>query len=162
MGSISGARLAALAVMLRVPGEPEPGKLPTFVGMEEVPVRVAEMTRRRRQAAAAKHHLVDHKLAVVLADGAIRLPEAGVGTVGAGSPLPSIAVPLMRPGLPNSRLHLELRRQPGAGPACVCIGFVPAHVANGRVEVQGREPAGTELPPRAVQLAPVERGRPGA
>src|SRR5690242_97353 len=101
--------------------------------MEEVPVRVAQMTRRGRQASAAKHHLIDHELAIVLGDGASRLSETGIRTVGAAGPLPSVAVPFIRPGLRYGGLHLELRRQPAASPACVGVGFVPAHVTDRRI-----------------------------
>ena len=48
--------------------------------------------------AAAQHQLIAHELAVVLAEGAVRSPVAGVGRVGAAGPFPDVAEELAEAG----------------------------------------------------------------
>ena len=48
--------------------QPQPAELPARRRIEEVAVAHARMAFRRRQRAAAQHHLVDHELAVVFAE----------------------------------------------------------------------------------------------
>ena len=79
------------------------GEHPPRRRREEVAVRAAGVARGRRQRAAAQHLLVDHELAVVLADRAGRRAEPGVRRVRAGRPLPRRAVPPVAVGVVGGR-----------------------------------------------------------
>src|SRR6185437_11807271 len=80
MSECGGEGSSARSAVLR---EPQAGELPSPVGMEEIPVGRAGVTWRGDAGAAAQDHLVDHELAVVLADGAGCRPIAGIWCVGA-------------------------------------------------------------------------------
>ena len=44
----------------------EPGELPALVALEEIPVGRPDVCSRGGTRAAAKHHLVDHELSIIL------------------------------------------------------------------------------------------------
>src|SRR5271165_6770065 len=78
--------------LLEVAGEADAAERPARRGGEEIAVRGADVVGRGHAAPAPQHVLVDHELAVVLADGPRRRAEAGVGAVGARRPLPHVPV----------------------------------------------------------------------
>src|SRR5690606_41628981 len=68
--------------------------LPILVRMKEVAVGGTQVPGRRRARSAAQHVLPAHEFAVVLADCAVRDPEARVRCIRARGPLPDVAVEL--------------------------------------------------------------------
>ena len=83
-------------------------------------------------AAATKHELGGHEFAVVFADGAGRGLKPGIGPIGAGGPLPQLAMALeqrlsmLNPG----QLPFRFVGQTCPGPAGIGIGFEPAEVTH--------------------------------
>src|SRR5436190_22165769 len=69
----------------------ESAELPTCRRIEEIAIALARMPRRRRLRAAAQHHLIDHELAIVLAERTGGRAVARIGRVGAACPLPDDA-----------------------------------------------------------------------
>src|SRR3954466_2192600 len=84
------------ASISEVAGEPQPAKLPALVRVEEIAVARPHMAARGRAAAAAQHLLIDHELAVILADNAFLRREAGIRLVGASGPFPDVAEHLLQ------------------------------------------------------------------
>ena len=135
------------------------------------------MVGRRHARPAPQHVLVDHELAVVLAHGPGGGPEARVGAVGAGGPLPHVAEerpvaggarvqdgqieevpPRRRAG--GHRLPLRLGGEPATRPPCIGVGLVVADVADGLTRVHElRTPQG-EQPPVVHHGGPVQGGFP--
>src|SRR5713101_10160859 len=92
--------MSGYGASLSLIGESNPGKLPAFIGREEISVGHADMTAGGGTRTAAQDHLVDHELAVVFAQRPWTLAVAGIGQVRAPGPLPGIAQHLhQRPGL---------------------------------------------------------------
>src|SRR5664280_3175073 len=74
-----------------VAGESEPGDRPAGGRGEEIAIGRTDVVGRRQVRATAQDVLVDHELAVVLADGTGGRREPGVGAVGRRGPLPHVA-----------------------------------------------------------------------
>src|SRR5476651_1139068 len=72
--------------------EPQARELPARRWIEEIAIARARMPNGRRKRRAAQHHLIDHELAVVLAERAFRRAIARIGRRGAARPLPHRAV----------------------------------------------------------------------
>src|SRR5258706_8109067 len=68
--------------------QPQAAELPARRRREKIAVARTRVTLRCRMRAAAQHHLVDHELAVVLAERAVRRAVARVGQIRAARPLP--------------------------------------------------------------------------
>src|SRR5215475_3149701 len=68
--------------------EAQPAELPARRRIEEIAVARARVARGRRLRAAAQDQLVDHELAVVLAQRAVRRAVARIRQIGAARPLP--------------------------------------------------------------------------
>src|SRR5690348_3814082 len=81
---------------LRVVREADAAELPAGVGGEEVAVTGADVRRGRGAGATAQDQLATHELAVVLAERAGGGAKARVGRVGAGGPLPHVAIHLLQ------------------------------------------------------------------
>src|SRR5262249_19561353 len=139
----------------RVVREPQPAELPACRRIEEVAVAWARMALGRRVRAAAQHHLIDHELAVVLAERTGRRAESRIGRIGTARPLPDDPEGIVDE--PETRGHLPLcfGRQVLAGPARERIGFVVAHVRDPCGRIDWPEARGRELLLGAVALAPV-------
>src|SRR5262245_42119990 len=105
--------------------------------------------------AAAQHHLVDHELAVVLAERALGRAEARVGQIGAARPLPDRAEGIVEQACARGHLPFGFGRQVLAGPAREGIGFVVADVADWEIWIDRPTPAERERMPDAVVLAPI-------
>src|SRR5690606_26610530 len=137
----------------RVSGAPDSGELPAGAGREEIAVAPAHAARRRRAGAASRHVLVDHELAVVLANGVVGGTEAGGRTVAARGPGPDADVEILvaqrharmaTAGLGELATRhrrrcrvfpIELGRQARTGEAREGIGFVVRDMADRRIEV---------------------------
>src|SRR5262245_14443113 len=72
--------------------EPQPAELPARRRREEIAIARARVAGRRRERAAAKNHLIDHELAIVLAERVVGRAVARIGQVCAARPLPDNAV----------------------------------------------------------------------
>jgi hypothetical protein len=120
------------------------------------------MAGRRRRARATEHLLVDHELAVVLADGAGGRRESGVRHVGARRPLPNLAVPARRVVLWRGRdgFPLGFQREACAGPARVRVGFVPTHMRDRGARIERLQPLQPEHERDAVDVVPILRTGP--
>src|SRR5690606_16111815 len=149
--------------------EPEAEELPAVARVEEAAVRRTDVVGPRRARAAPDHHLIAHKLAVVLAERAGEGLEAGVGGVRRAGPFPDVAVELADGSvggvilagcrvqearveqvagnglLCGRELPLRFRRQPCAGPACESVRLVVADVTDGRVRIDRTPSAEREL-----------------
>src|ERR1700677_1761319 len=170
MGSVFLGSFGAWAFGGRsgVAGQPQAAEGPSGRRWEEVPVGGAEVVGGRHAGAAAQHVLVDHELAVVLADRPGGRLEARVGTVGGGRPLPDVAEQAgvrrrpgdrvwMEPGLveevprdrQRARRHLPLRLggQPTSGPAGEGVGLVVAQVTDRLGRIDRARPGQGELLP---------------
>ena len=155
--------------------------MPAGVGVEEVPIRGAEVPGRRHVGATSQHELVGHELAVVLADGAVDGAEAGVGVVGALCPLPERAdrsgstclgpdgvervagaeLSVGRVVVAEHGLPLGLAWQPEAGPAGEGVGLVVGDVAE-RLFVVDRMLAVEVEAGAPIEVPVVGRGASGA
>src|SRR5690606_34654888 len=71
--------------------QPEPRELPAGAGVEEIPVRGADVRGRRGARSTSKDELVAHELAVVLAEWPGLGVVAGVRAEGTARPFPDIA-----------------------------------------------------------------------
>src|SRR5450759_1136924 len=71
-----------------VVGEAQSRELPAMMGIKEVSIGDTAVPARGCKRGTAQHQLVDHELAVVLAERALDGPVAGIGGVGAAGPLP--------------------------------------------------------------------------
>src|SRR5581483_7762894 len=74
-----------------VVGQPQSRELPAVVWIEEVAIGDTAVACRRCKRGAAQHQLIDHELAVVLAERAFDGAVAGIGGIGAAGPLPDDA-----------------------------------------------------------------------
>ena len=102
-----------------VAGEPDPGEHPAGVRGEEIAVGAPGVPRWGRPAAPAQDLLVDHELAVVLADRPGGGRKAGIGGVGAGGPLPDRSVETLLDRSPARRARGRappIRPPAGASP----------------------------------------------
>src|SRR5580700_7998656 len=107
----------------------------------------------RRQRRAAQYHLVDHELAVVLAERAGRGLVTGIWGVSAASPLPDDAESVIEHAAFGGDLPFALGRQILAGPARERVRLVIADMAH---RCRGIDPAQTaqrHRVPDAVDLA---------
>src|ERR1700742_895092 len=87
----SPARLNFQRFLVGVVGKPQSRELPAVVWIEEVAIGDAAVSVRRCERGAAQHQLIDHELAVVLAECAFDGAIAWIGTIGAAGPLPDDA-----------------------------------------------------------------------
>src|SRR5204863_8241445 len=74
-----------------LPREADAGDLKPGVGVPEVAIARAHVARGREAGTAAQHALVDHELAVVLAERAVGRAVARVRLVRRARPLPRVA-----------------------------------------------------------------------
>src|SRR5579871_1227533 len=93
------------------------GKLPACGRIEEVAVAFPGMARRRRERAAAQHHLIDHELAIVFAERTVSSAITRIGKIGAARPLPDNAEGVLDEAGACGHLPLRFGWQVLAGPA---------------------------------------------
>src|SRR5712692_10334114 len=91
--------------------EPQPAELPARRRIEEIAIADTRVPGGRRVRAAAQHHLVDHELAVVLAERALRRAIPWVGQIGAAGPLPDDAESVVEKILASRHFTFGFRRQ---------------------------------------------------
>ena len=84
--------------------QPDTAVHPAQVRVEKVAVGCTDMIAWSSTGSAPQHHLVDHKLAVVLTYSALSFLKVRVRPVGTGSPLPGIAPELQVTFLAGNRL----------------------------------------------------------
>src|SRR5262245_23394507 len=109
--------------------QPYASELPSQMRMEEIPVRLTAMSRRIHHRRAAQDHLVDHELAVILADRSRGFRKARIRKIRRVRPFPTQSpIELVTRSLP-----FELRRESHAFPFGERGGLVPGNVTNGGV-----------------------------
>src|SRR4029453_16516909 len=148
---MTSARKAG-STSLSVSSKAHPRELPARRRREEIAVRGAAVPARGGAAGAFQHHLPAHELAVIFANGAVGSPEAWVGQIGAGGPLPDIAeqsaararddrsglvelVAEPRGGRAGEILPFGFGRQPRPGPAREGVSLIKRNVRNRRSAV---------------------------
>jgi len=98
------------------------------------------MTCGRRQRGAAKHHLIDHELAVVFAKCSGRSAIPRIGRIGAARPLPDNAEGIVKHAACGGDLPFGFARQVLAAPAGKRIGFIVADVAGWQRRIDRTQP----------------------
>src|SRR5215467_7263559 len=121
--------------LARVMREPYAAELPARGRIEEVAVADARVARGRGMRAPSQHHLIDHELAVVLAERAGRRTVARIGRIGAASPLPDDAEDIVDDARARCDLPFGFGRQVLAAPTGEGVGLVVADVSDRRVRI---------------------------
>src|SRR4051812_35365175 len=93
-------------LLTAIVSQPYPGKLPACFRREKIAVRGANVGARRSARSATQDHLSAHELSVVFTQRARSRLIAGVGKIGACSPLPYVAKELQR----DATLQTALQR----------------------------------------------------
>src|ERR1700694_1915384 len=101
-----------------------------MVWIKEVAIGSTAMSARGCKGRAAQHQLIDHELAVVFTERALDGAVAGIGRVGAAGPLPHDSESVVEMAGSRGDLPLHFGRQMLAAPACECVGFVIADMAD--------------------------------
>src|SRR5262245_6168824 len=121
--------------------------------LKEVSVCWATMARRRHNRGSAKHHLIDHELAVVFPYGSGRSLETRIGKITRIRPFPTQApTELFIRGFP-----FELGRQSHSLPFGECRCFIKRHVSDRYVGPKLLQTTEREIQQLAIPLYPVER-----
>src|SRR5260370_9208557 len=97
--------------------------------IKEVPIGNTAMPVRSCKRGAAQHQLVDHELAVVLAERAFDGAVAGIGGVGAAGPLPHDPERVVELAGPGRDFPFHFGRQVHAAPPREGFGLVIADMA---------------------------------
>jgi hypothetical protein len=119
------------------------------------------MSWRRRRRTAAKHKLVTHEFAVVLAHGSRCGCKSGVAEIGRGSPPPSLAEALHQSRRhTDSMLPFGFGRQPRARPARVGIGLKKTDMTHRRIQIERPRSVQRKFGPCATLFPPVQRCAP--
>src|SRR3981189_759054 len=108
-----------------------------MVRIKEVAIADTAMSGRGCKRRAAQHQLIDHELAVVLAERALDGPVAGIGGVGAAGPLPDNPECVVEMAGSGGGLPFPFRPPMLAAPAAEGVGFVIADMANRRGRIDG-------------------------
>src|SRR6266571_7988456 len=95
-----------------------------MVRIKEVPIGNTAMAVRSCKRGAAQHQLVDHELAVVLAERAFDGAVAGIRGVGAAGPLPHDPERVVELAGPGRDFPFHFGRQMLAAPAREGVGLV--------------------------------------
>src|SRR5713226_3700158 len=98
--------------------------------IKEVPIGNTAMPVRSCKRGAAQHQLVDHELAVILAERAFDGPVTGIGGVGAAGPLPQDSEGVVEVAGSSCDFPFHFGRQMLAAPARERVRFVIADVAD--------------------------------
>uniref|UniRef100_A0A0N4Z3F5 DUF4157 domain-containing protein n=1 Tax=Parastrongyloides trichosuri TaxID=131310 RepID=A0A0N4Z3F5_PARTI len=155
--------LAPSPRLVSVRRQPHAGEGPSLVRIEEVAIGRPRVARRSGEGAAAQHHLIGHELAVVLGRRAFGRTKAGVRGIGAGGPLPHLAIQVGEGVRAAARRMLPLRlgRQAPTRPPREGVGLVEADMTHRRRRIDRPPPPQRHHRPAAVFLtSPVERRRP--
>src|SRR5258708_8282149 len=88
-----------------------------MMGIKEVAITDTAVPGGSCKRGAAQHQLIDHELAVVLAERALDRPIAGVGRIRAAGPLPHDPERIVEVAGAGGDLPLHLARQMLAAPA---------------------------------------------
>src|SRR5436190_9133651 len=99
------------------------------------------MALRRCERTTAQYHLVDHELAIVLAERALCCTIARIGRVGAARPLPDETERIIDEICTRGSLPFRLARQMLACPARKGVRLVVADMGDGRLRIDRRHPA---------------------
>src|SRR6266851_1401821 len=111
-------------------GEAQSRKLPAMVRIKEVAIGNTAMSVGSCKRGAAQHQLVDHELAVVLAERALDGAVTGIGGVGAAGPLPDNPERVVELAGTGGDFPFHFGRQMPAAPARKRIGLVIADMAD--------------------------------
>ena len=115
------------------------------------------MSGGRCERGAAQHHLIDHELAVVLAERAGRRPDSPDRRIGAAGPLPDDAEGVVERAGTRRDLPFGFGRQILAGPARESIGLVIADMTNRLRRIDRRRPPSVIANQAPSTLAPIAR-----
>src|ERR1019366_2182441 len=112
-----------------VVGEAQSRELPAMMRIKEVSIGNTAMSARSCKRGAAQHQLVDHDLAVVLAERALDGPVAGIRRIGAAGPLPDNPERVVELAGARGDFPFHFGRQVLAAPARERVGFIIADMA---------------------------------
>src|SRR5580700_2648137 len=119
------------------------------------------MTGGCRERRAAQHHLIDHELAVVLAECAGLGLITRIGRIGAAGPLPHRAERVVERLGSGSYFPFGFAWQMLAGPARKRVGFVEADMTDRQRRIDRAQAAERHRKPRAVAVLPITGRVPG-
>src|SRR5690554_6565370 len=102
------------------------------MGMEEIAVAWPAVFRWRDNGGSTEHHLVDHKLAIILSDGTGCSDVSGIRKIGTARPFPSLT-PCESTG---SYFPFKFRWQPHSFPCGEGGCFVITYVRQGLIQFQ--------------------------